>query len=74
MKDICFTYKGYTSKIRYSEEDKVFYGKIEGIKSLVSFESRNVATFESSFQEAVNDYLDLCKELNITPEKPKNIF
>ena len=32
-------YKGYYGKIKYSAEDKVIYGKIMGIHSLISFES-----------------------------------
>lgn len=38
MSDI-LEYKGYTTKVKYSNEDNVFFGKIEGINSLVNFEA-----------------------------------
>jgi len=50
--------------VHYSNEDKVLYGKIEGIRDLISFESNNIEDVENEFKEAVNDYLDFCKEMN----------
>ena len=63
-------YKGYFTKIEYSKDDHVLYGKIEGIKDLVSFESDKVENIETEFHLAVDDYLELCKELNQSPDKP----
>lgn len=62
-------YKGYFSKIEYSVEDRVLYGKIEGIKDLVNFESESIENIEQEFKNAVDDYLELCKELNQEPDK-----
>ena len=39
-------YKGYYGKIEYSAEDKVIYGKIMGIHSLISFESESATDIE----------------------------
>jgi len=63
-------YKGYLGSIHYSDEDKVFYGKVEYIQSLISFEGEDVASLRSSFQESIDDYLSLCAEKKIEPEKP----
>ncbi|MBE6938283.1 MAG: type II toxin-antitoxin system HicB family antitoxin [Ruminococcaceae bacterium] len=68
MKNI-LEYKGYYAKIEYSVEDHVLYGKIEGIKDLVNFESDSVDNIEKEFQSAVDDYLDLCRELGQEPDK-----
>lgn len=62
-------YKGYCAKIEYSVEDKVMYGKIEGINSLISFESESALEIEGAFHEAVDDYLSYCEEVGIKPEK-----
>jgi predicted HicB family RNase H-like nuclease len=35
-------YKGYIGSIEFSEEDNVFYGKVIGIKPLISFEGDTV--------------------------------
>jgi len=63
-------YYGYTGSIEYSQEDKLFYGKLLGIKSLISYEGSTGPELEMDFKEAVDDYLKDCKELNIKPEKP----
>lgn len=62
-------YKGYCTKIEYSKEDKVLYGKIEGINDLVNFESDNLEDVEKEFHNAVDDYLEFCKECNKEPNK-----
>jgi predicted HicB family RNase H-like nuclease len=63
-------YKGYTGTVRYSHEDKLFWGKLDGIKATVSYEGRDVDSLEKAFRESVDDYLDLCKQEGIEPEKP----
>lgn len=62
-------YKGYCGKIEYSAEDKVIYGKIMGIHSLISFESESATDIETEFHNAVDDYLSYCEEEGIEPEK-----
>jgi len=34
-------YKGYVGSIEFSEVDLVFYGKVQGIRSLISYEGEN---------------------------------
>lgn len=62
-------YKGYRSKIEYCTKDKIFYGKIEGINDLVNFESESISKIEKEFHSAVDDYLELCKEVGKEPDK-----
>lgn len=63
-------YKGYTAKVRFSAEDGVFYGKVEGISSLVLFEAEREEQLEKAFCEAVDGYLAFCREHGKEPEKP----
>lgn len=63
------TYKGYIGSVAFSEEDNVFFGKIEGINSLVNFEGESVKELTNSFHEAVEDYLALCRQEKIEPQK-----
>jgi predicted HicB family RNase H-like nuclease len=69
MKDM-IEYKGYFGSVHYSGEDEIFHGKIEFIRSLVTFEGTNVEGLHQCFEEAVDDYLELCKKQKIDPEKP----
>ncbi|NBK26355.1 MAG: type II toxin-antitoxin system HicB family antitoxin [Spirochaetia bacterium] len=62
-------YKGYIGSVEFSEEDGLFYGKVIGIRSLISYEGTTAKTLMKSFHEAVDDYLVLCQERNEIPEK-----
>jgi predicted HicB family RNase H-like nuclease len=64
------TYKGYIGAVRYSDEDRVFYGQVEYIRSLISYEGTDVGSLRRAFEEAVDDYLALCKKAGRTPEQP----
>jgi len=55
-------YKEFLGSVHFSGEDEVFFGKIEGINDLVTFEGTTVSKLKIAFKEAVNDYVDLCKE------------
>jgi len=63
------TYKGFIGSVSFSEQDEVFYGKIEGISSLVNFEGESVSELKSSFHQAVDDYVEFCKEQNIPAKR-----
>lgn len=62
-------YKGYIGSVAYSEPDKVFFGKLEGIDDLVNYEGESVDELTAAFHEAVDDYLIFCEEHNCKPEK-----
>ena len=64
------TYKGYIGTVRYSEEDELFYGKIESINDLIMFEGKSVKGLKKEFREAVADYLETCSKMGREPQKP----
>ena len=68
MKDV-MTYKEYIGSVHFNAEDEVFYGKIEGIEDLISFEGKSVDELKMAFEEAVEDYVDICKRGNKDIEK-----
>lgn len=75
MSENILEYKGYYTKIEYSAKDRVLFGKIEGIRDLVNFESENIADIEKEFHLAVDDYLAFCEEIGQEPEKTyKGVF
>jgi predicted HicB family RNase H-like nuclease len=63
-------YKGYTGSIEYSPEDNLLYGKVLGIRGLISYEGTTGKDLERDFQEAINHYLAACEESGVEPEKP----
>ena len=56
-------YKGYSAKADYSAEDRIFYGTILGISDMVEFQSENAKDLEDEFHQAVDEYLEFCKEI-----------
>ena len=69
MKSNMIRYKGYSARPEYSAEDQIFYGKLLGIEDLVDFSAENAKELEQAFQNAVDDYLDFCKEIGKEPQK-----
>ena len=63
-------YKGYLGSVNYNDKDKIFYGRVEYIRSLISYEGYDVESLQNSFHEAVDDYLELVQTQNIEPEQP----
>jgi len=64
------TYKGYLSRIEYDDEDRIFIGRLTGIRDIVTFHGDSVTALETAFHEAVDDYLQACERLGQQPEKP----
>ena len=69
MKINIFEYKGSHTKIEFDSENFLLRGKIEGINDLVNFECEDIKNIEKEFHEAVDDYLDFCKEVGKEPDK-----
>ncbi len=64
------SYKNYYGSVQYSDEDQVFFGKVEFIRSLISYEGTDIKGLRQAFEEAVDDYLELCQQEKIEPEQP----
>ena len=62
-------YKGYVGSIEFSEEDCIFFGKVQGIRSLISYEGESAKELVEDFHTAVDDYLKLCEERGTEPER-----
>lgn len=60
------TYKGYTAKVRYSEEDGCFVGRVVDIDDIVSFDGNTDEELRDAFEGMVDFYIEVCK----TPENP----
>jgi len=68
-------YKSYIGSIEYSSEDKCFFGKLEMIDDLVTFEATSANELEENFHTVVDEYIATCKELDREPQKTyKGVF
>ena len=66
-------YKGYTAEVYYCAEDNLIYGRLTGIKDLINFHSDNTNDIVQHFHNAVDDYIDLCNEIEKKPDVPDDI-
>lgn len=62
-------YKGYVGNVEFSERDGVFFGKVLGIRALLSYEGTTAQELIEDFHSVVDDYLELCSNQGIEPEK-----
>lgn len=62
-------YKDYIGSVEFSEADGIFFGKVQGIRSLISYEGTTAKELVEDFHCAVDDYLELCAENKTEPEK-----
>ena len=63
-------YKSYTGTIEYSKEDDMLYGNVQGIRGLISYEGKTGNELEVDFKDAIDTYLNDCKNQGIQSEKP----
>ena len=68
MKDI-MNYKGFIGSVQYAAEDRVFYGKVEGVNDLITFEGSTVDELENGFKYMVDEHIKDCTKKKIPVEK-----
>lgn len=64
------SYKGYSARIEYSDEDECFVGRVVGIRDIITFHGDNVGEVRQAFHEALDFYLETCIERGEKPSKP----
>lgn len=68
MKDV-LTYKGFIGSVHFNASDRVFFGKVEGINDLVTFEGTTVDELENAFKSMVDEHIKDCEAEGIPIEK-----
>ena len=63
------SYKRYTARIEYDDEDGIFFGRIAGISDGVGFHADTVEDLRAAFHEAVEDYIETCAKVGKDPQK-----
>ena len=52
------SYKNYNGTVEYSKEDSCLFGKVVGIKSLLSYEGDSVQELKEDFENVIDGYLE----------------
>lgn len=63
------SYKGYYGTVEYSLKDDVLFGKVVGIKGLLSYEGLTIKELKQDFEEVVDEYIEDCQQAGKKPQK-----
>ena len=63
------SYKAQFANIEFSAADDLFIGRLLGINDVVSFHADNLPDLNARFEDAVNDYLEICAKVGKPPQK-----
>ena len=56
-------YRGYAGNVRYSQDDNCYYGIVQNVTGLVSYEGTTPEKLEKDFREVVDDYITYLESL-----------
>ena len=62
-------YKDYLGSVEYSPEDNILHGSLAGIVDSVSYHGRSIDELRGAFEEAVDDYIEMCVAEGLEPNK-----
>jgi predicted HicB family RNase H-like nuclease len=63
-------YRNYQGSVEFSADDKILFGKILFIDSLIMYHGESVSALEDAFHTAVDEYLAHCTKNKKEPNKP----
>jgi predicted HicB family RNase H-like nuclease len=64
------SYKGFTSRVEFDADDNIFVGRVLGIRDIIGFHGETVSELTTDFHNAIDHYLNVCRERGETPQKP----
>lgn len=64
------TYKDYSARIEYCEEDHCIVGHVAGIRDIIGFHADNVVELRKAFEESVDDYISYYAAQGREPLRP----
>jgi predicted HicB family RNase H-like nuclease len=64
-----FKYKDFIGSIEVDTQDRLLFGKVLFINSLLMYHGNTLDELEAAFQETVEEYLKLCERKKMVPER-----
>ena len=63
-------YKGYRAAVTFDDHVGVFFGTVVDTRDAITFEGDSVEQLRREFKFSVDDYLKVCQEWGLEPDKP----
>lgn len=64
------THRGYSARVEYDPEDRIFVGRIAGIDDIAVFHGESVDALEQAFHETVDHYIEVSERTGRPAQKP----
>ena len=61
-------YKGFRGKVRYDEEESIFFGEVTNSKDIITFQGDTFPELIKAFRNSIEDYLIFCEKINREPD------
>ena len=62
-------YKGYIGSVEFSEAERSFFGKVQGLRAVISYKGTSAQELVTDFHASVDAYLARCKSDGTEPEQ-----
>ena len=62
-------YKGFIGSVQFSAQDDVFFGKVEGVNDLITFEGNSVKDLKNAFIYVIDEHIRDCEKEGVPVEK-----
>ena len=56
-----FNYKDFTAEVKWSDDDRLYVGRVKDISDIITFHSERQEDIEKEFRETIDSYLALEK-------------
>ncbi len=63
-------YKGYLGVVELNDDASGFFGRVVGLRDVITFQGTSIEEITKAFRDSVDDYLEFCAERGDSPEKP----
>lgn len=70
LKNMFLEYKGYTAAISLEKEKGKFFGHVEYIRDLITFDGDSYENLVKNFHDMIDEYIEDCKEVGKEPDTP----
>ena len=65
-------YKGYQADIEYDPDDKIFVGKVLGVKDSLNFHGETLDELKYTLQRCIDNYIEMQRILALTRKEDNN--
>ncbi len=61
--------RGYSGSVALTLDRKKYYGRILGLRAVITYKGKNLPELTKAFHASVDNYLDSCKNVGIDPKQ-----